>query len=206
MHQTLTNQSDRTLSVFKPEEDYEIIDTWLKGMHADISAPKLHGIVCGFVCAGPQMNGRSWLETLLGVLRVEHDHLDDSRHMLIQLYDMSCQQFRDAGHFFQILLPPKESLHIRAEAVGQWCLGVLAGLELAGIHLQESDDEDIRDAIFHLQEFARINYDNIDYGEEDETAYSQVIEYLHDAIVMLYDEFAVRSQLELGEEHAGRWH
>lgn len=199
-------QPDATLSVFKPEEDYEIIHSWLTRINADMTAPKLHGMICGFVCAGPRMNGRSWFEIVLGLLKVENQSMAESRQMLIELYDVSCQQFRDAGHFFHILLPLKESLRVRAEAVGQWCLGVIAGLELAGIHIQESDDEDVRDAMFHLQEFARINYDSIEYGEEDESAYHQVIDYLHDAIVMLYEEFAVRGQKEESGKLDGGWH
>ncbi len=153
-----------------------------------ISGSELHGIMCGYLCAGAIREGEYYLSALSA------DYKDsESRRatlMMFEIYSLSQQQLSDFNFNFQLLLPSeKESLATRAQAFSEWCAGFIQALELAGINSANLDDEDTEDIFQHLSEFAQLDYGNINVDEEDdddENAFMEVSEYARMSIVSLY--------------------
>ncbi|MCW5589763.1 MAG: UPF0149 family protein [Legionellales bacterium] len=159
-----------------------------------INACEVHGIICAFICAGHKMNGRSWLEALLGVLDTPQQ-VDEkvSRDIFITLYEISCQQLKDNMLEFQLLLPDdEECINLRIESLGLWCQGFLCGLGLAGIQLEDFDDnEELSEIVADLSEIAKVDHTMLEGSEDDEVSYTEVLEYLRMAVILLYGEFEV---------------
>ena len=149
-----------------------------------------HGMVCAFVCAGHKMNGRSWLEALMGTLDNQIHNVEATRHLLIHLYEISSQQLKDPALGFQLLLPDDEDgINLRVESLSLWCQGFLAGLGLAGIQTPDFDDnEEVAEVIEDLIEISHVDHNFLDGNEDDEVAYSEILEYVRMAVILLYGE------------------
>lgn len=173
----------------------EIVDV-LRRMQSSISVAELHGVICGFVCAGAKMDGRSWLEPVLGLLEPVGEYLAESRKLLLHLYYIAAEQLKDDAFHFCMLLPTGDvTLKQRAEAIGEWCIGVTTGLGMAGIQVDDDMVGDVAEAMNHLSEIARIDYENLEYNEEDERAYIEVVEHIRIVMMMLYTELVMGETL-----------
>lgn len=179
--------------------NYEAIHTWLESMNASTTAAELHGLVCGVVCAECHFAGRPWIELIFGILGVERSRYQEVQQTLVALYQTSVSQLHAADETqLQILLPDtNHTLNARAKAVGDWCAGLMCALSWGGIPIEESSEENIRKVAVHLGEFAQIDYTNLEYEAADEQAYTQVVDYVRESMLLLYSEFAYQPPLHL---------
>ncbi len=114
--------------------------------------------------------------------------------LLDQLYLSTYQQLSERQSDFEPFLPQEEAPAIaRAEAMGQWCEGFLHGLvakakgdELRERLAKEPMDEIIKD----LLEITRAALDEDVDLEENESAYSELFEYLRVAAQLAYEQLA----------------
>ena len=76
----------------------------------------------------------------------------------------------------------------RAEALVEWCRGFLGGVGLAGIgSKREALSAEAREIV---EDFGTIAASNFDYADEDEdeTALSEVLEFVRVGVLLLYSE------------------
>lgn len=178
--------------------DYSTLEQTLEQTHSVIGAPEVHGLICGFICAGPRMNGKAWLDVVLGAIEPRSKDIETLRKVLIEIYMTSNKQLKNMDFDLNLLLPSDEqSLSARARAVGEWCDGVMAGLGLAGVDIESCESEDIREALFHVWEIAQVDYERLEFSDEDESAYARVVDYMHTTTYMLYNEFALQGTREV---------
>lgn len=169
--------------------DFEHLDSALKRSNALVGAAELHGTLCGMLCVERAGDGKARIAQLLGENAPGDAPARESADLAANLYDETLRQLQDAELGFRLLLPDDaQLLSARAEALGDWCRGFLAGLGLAGVkqgqHLPEDVDEVLRDFI----EISRVNFD-VEGGEEDETAYAEVVEYVRMGVLLVCQEF-----------------
>lgn len=175
--------------------DYIDVEQSLSRARAAVSAGEAHGILCGFICAGKETDGRGWVEPLLGHLDMNDVSAKECRGLLIKLYEVSGHQLKEMAFDFQVLLPDDDdALSARAAVLGDWCQGFMSGLGLAGLDIESAQSEDSKDALYHFSEIAKIDYDNLDISEDDERAYTEVVEYVRMAVLMIYAELATSGQ------------
>lgn len=167
-----------------------------------ISASELHGLLCGYLCAGADRQGESYIRALL-----HHKKDAESKNGLLSLfavYSVSQQQITNYDLGFSLLLPnDDEALPERAKAFSEWCEGFTQGLTLAGIDSDDLEDEDAQDALQHLVEFAQLDYETLDVDEEDERALMEVIEYTRMAVIRLHGDLLInkRKGEQVGTTH-----
>lgn len=148
-----------------------------------------HGMLCGFIAAGNKMDGKSWIDIALGHHTFKDKKSQQVRHVLLTLYQVSFEKLSSVEFDFHLLLPTDaESLPIRAEALSHWCQGFLTGLKLAGIDIHRGVSVDSREALHHLVEIAKLDYEVIDINDEDEIAFVEVSEYVRMATILVYTE------------------
>lgn len=165
--------------------DYEAVVERLKFMGITINAAELHGLICGFICAGKDNEAQKYLESLES--SNEGGHKGD--RVISDLYRRSTQQMASMSFGFQLLLPSEEMpLSVRACCLGEWCEGFKKGFALAGLSIEQITEQESKDALFHISEVANIDHDEIEVGDEDESCLIEVCEYIRMAVLMIYTE------------------
>ena len=150
-----------------------------------LSPAELHGGLCGLVCGGGVPEPRRWLSQLhidpTGLDGVAIEDLEQMRRQT--LADLSDEQLS-----FQPLLPEDNAgMETRVRALSDWCAGFLGGFGLTGADKAGFWSEDARDALNDLERIARFGYEASD-AEEDETALTEVQEFVRVAVLLLRQE------------------
>ncbi|HAU1153019.1 TPA: UPF0149 family protein [Legionella pneumophila] len=162
-----------------------------------MSGSELHGIMCGYLCAGADSQGEAYIRALLNNRKDEQ-----SRNALLSMFSVfsiSQQQINNFDFEFQMLLPDDdESLVIRAQAFSEWCEGFTQGLTIAGVGVEQFYEEESQDALQHLIEFAEMDCESLEVGEEDEQALMEVTEYTRMAVLRLHSDLVLHER-ELGD-------
>ncbi len=173
--------------------DYDHFVDAISFLSLPVSASSLHGMMCGYLCAGEDSQGESYLRALLNNKKDEQ-----SRSALLALFavfSISQQQITHFDFNFQMMLPDEqESLLERALAFSEWCEGFTQALTLCGIGADQFNEEEAQDALQHMLEFAELDCDTLDVGEEDERALMEVSEYARMAVIRLHGDLMMNER------------
>lgn len=157
---------------------------------ADVAASpaEIHGMLCGFICAGPKLNGGFLIDILLKRLGTRPRLVLEPQGAVVGLYDTACRQLSGL-QTFQLLLPDERyELGERAEALSLWCEGFLYGLGLGGSSIEEETPDVIHEALYCIAEIAKLEISNLVVTELDKLAYNEAIEFVTHAIPLIYEE------------------
>lgn len=181
------------MSSVDPTPEYSDVSTALDRLHADVDAPEGHGILCGMLSAGTQVNDEAWLSQVLpgAASRAE------SRELLRQLFERTVFQLGDPEFSFEPLLPRDDvSLAARTQALSNWCGGYLYGLGLGGVTETTSLSADAAEILTDLAKIAGVDYelDGADDAEED--AYTEVVEYVRVGTLLVFESLRGPRQSE----------
>tara|TARA_Y100000588_G_C14255576_1_gene925273 strand:- start:1354 stop:1929 length:576 start_codon:yes stop_codon:yes gene_type:complete len=165
-----------------------------------MSSSELHGMMCGYLCSGKASKGEEYLRALM-----LHKNDDSTRQALLALFDVyavSHQQIENLDFEFQMLLPSDEQpLYERAQAFSEWCDGFGQGLAMCGIHTDDIEEDDVVEAIEHIVEFARLDFDGLSVSEEDERALMEVSEYTRMAVLRIFGDLKPQQPEHLAKTH-----
>lgn len=152
-----------------------------------VSGSELHGIMCGFLSTGRLDQGNLYLRSFIAKPVNETER--SAMLILFDTYAESQQQVSGLGFEFQLLLPDEdESLFNRAQAFSQWCEGFSQGIRMTGIQLNQLEDETVQDAIQHIQDFANLDYQSLQFGEADEQSLMEITEYARMTVLHVHSE------------------
>ncbi len=157
----------------------------------------LHGLVCGLLCAKPDLELLQLVEILpkMGQGGVLETAIVDQLGEILQL---SRLQMGDDDLGLEVWLPDDEtSLAIRTASLAEWCSGVLAGLsEFAGESLakiyaessnKDSDNFDAAEALRDFTAISRIMDEPIEGTEGDEEDFAQISEYCRISLLLFQE-------------------
>ncbi|MBL8250422.1 MAG: UPF0149 family protein [Candidatus Competibacter sp.] len=169
-----------------PAADHPPIFERLTRLLDPLDPAEVHGLLCGLLCADPDLGREQWLARAGDDLIEDLDLSDDARTLLLELFDYVAAQLNDPDGAVTPLLPDDETpLRQRTEALGAWCQGFLYGLGLGEPgrrgHLSPESREFLRDAA----EIARVGFDADEADEADEIAYVEVVEYLRVGLLLI---------------------
>lgn len=164
-----------------------------------ISASELHGMMCGYLCAGADSQGEAYLRALSG--NKKDDATRAATLAMFSIYTVSQQQINNFDFEFELLLPDdNQPLSERALAFSEWCEGFTQGLTMAGIDVDQFYDEEAQEALQHLMEFAELDCDTLDIEEEDEKALMEVSEYARMAVIRLHGDLVMNERERDGSD------
>ena len=148
-----------------------------------VDPSELHGGLCGWLCGGGE-NTVGWPARVLA-----DDSLPtpEAEGALDELRQVSAGQLEDRGFGFELLLPDVEdSLQPRAEALFDWCRGVLGGFGLAAGANPPLSDE----AGEALQDMARLAQAAPETGDDEEDAHAlaEIEEFVRVAVLLLHGD------------------
>jgi uncharacterized protein len=152
-----------------------------------------HGVLCGMVCRENGSTAADFLRHLV-TLELAVNPGGALHDVMLEAFNSTVQQLADDELRFALWLPDDEhSLDERTQALAQWCTGFLAGLGLGG-PLQALSDE-ASEALSDLQQIARAGLSayadesgNAEGDEENEQAFSEIVEYVRVVILILREE------------------
>jgi uncharacterized protein YgfB (UPF0149 family) len=170
----------------------------LGDLRSSVPAAESHGCLCGALCAAADYPIESWLEEIVP----EVADLGEDREPLKLLFEDTVRALRGDEMEFEPLLPDDEvALEDRARALSQWCQGFLYGFgtgePIKPDELPANVDEVLRD-LTHIGR-ASVAIDEDD--EEQEQAYSEVIEYVRAGVQLIHDELYDARNAKRPEQH-----
>lgn len=181
--------------------DYQQFVGTIYPLALPISGSEIHGVMCGYLCAAADSQGEAYLRALLVSDKKSEDLRRNATLVIYGLYHYSQQQINAMDFAFQMLLPEEhEPLIERAKAFSEWCQGFTEGLTMAGIHYEQFQEEESREALQHMIEFAELDYESLDVDDADEKALMEVTEYARMAVLRLYaDIYAQNKKSDLSD-------
>jgi len=161
---------------------YRLIEKVFIGNGSVNSAAEAYGLAVGMLCVNHDTHSMAWLKQVF-----EEDALPSSEQarQLVSLFDEAKAALAGDDYDFEPLLPDDEtSLSERVAAFSDWCQGFLYGIGALAQAVKPSAEaqEILRD----IAEFTKL--DTAAAGEEDETAFMEICEYLRTAVLLLYAE------------------
>lgn len=169
---------------------FNTVNDILEQADSMLDAAETHGFICGFLCGGKPTDGKNWMEPLLGI--AELAATNEIRHMLLALYNTTHTEIMDVDFSFQLLIPEDEQpLAVRVQSLSHWCQGFLTGIGLTGAYIDEQNAEEAQDILYHFDDIAKLDYENIEPGTENEKAYFELFEYVRMAVLVIYNELAI---------------
>jgi uncharacterized protein YgfB (UPF0149 family) len=149
-----------------------------------------HGAVCGLLCRNPSSQSDSFF-SLLSSLELLKDPDEALKGQLSDLHFATASQLDDEQLRFSIWLPDDdESLDDRTEALAHWCTGFLAGLANGHDLELETLSEDVSAALADLEQIARAQMTGEGDAEEEESAFTEIVEYIRVVTLMMREELS----------------
>ncbi|ASQ47442.1 UPF0149 family protein [Legionella clemsonensis] len=167
---------------------YQMFIDTISVLALPISGSELHGVMCGYLCAGAITEGEAYLRAL--TVKAKKDEATRAAAMaMFDVFLISQQQLTNFDFEFQLLLPDdEESLMTRAQAFGEWCEGFTQGIAMAGVNYEQLQEKEAQEALHHILEFAQLDYESLQVDEEDEKALVEVSEYTRMAVLKIYGD------------------
>jgi uncharacterized protein YgfB (UPF0149 family) len=150
-----------------------------------------HGLLCGLLCRNSEGTPNDFMQHLASMQLVVEPGAALST-VLTEAFDSTQRQLEDEELGFDLWLPQDdEPLEDRTVALAQWCSGFLAGLASGG--QLDALSEDGKEAIADLQQIARAELSSSSASEkereEDEGAYTEIVEYVRVVALMMREDF-----------------
>ena len=152
-----------------------------------ISGSEVHGVICGYLCAGAIKEGEAYLRAL--ITNKQDNGLRHAALALFGVFAVSQQQLLNFDFEFQLMLPDDdEALVERAVAFTEWCEGFTQGMTLAGVGYEQLQEDEAQEALQNMTEFAQLDYHALNADEEDERSLVDVTEYARMAVLRIHSD------------------
>lgn len=162
---------------------------------AALSVAESHGCLAGALCAQGAYSLDHWLEEVLadGAAAAQADSL---RAPLAAIFDDTVRALTSGDMEFVPLLPDDETpLAERAEALAQWSQGFLYGFGVGRTALLKDSLAEVEEVLRDIAEISRASSQDLSGNEEEEQAYSELVEYVRAGTQLIHDElFDQRTQ------------
>lgn len=175
-------------------ENYDSLAELLGQFGFAMTVAELHGGLCGIFCAGGRDAAPAWLAGLLDESDADEEVLAEFAGLLETFSEKVWMSLRGHSFEFSPLLPDDESgIDNRAEALGLWCHGFLAGLVIGGMDFS-SNNPPLKDELAELvHDFAQISRAGADTAvdddpEETEGSFTELVEYVRVGAQYFFDE------------------
>ncbi|MGZ5012348.1 MAG: UPF0149 family protein [Methylobacter sp.] len=161
---------------------YQVINAIVVQSDAELSAGYAHGMATGMLCANEQAQSAEWLTELF---RHGTPPNDEDRAALMHLFEDTRSLLASDDFEFDLFLPDDDVLlSVQVEALTYWCQGFLLGVGFT--HATSDLSKEAREILKDIIEFTKL--DTEAEGEEDESDFIEITEYIRSAVLLLRSE------------------
>jgi uncharacterized protein YgfB (UPF0149 family) len=158
----------------------------LETLSATIPAAEGHGCLCGALCTTTHYPLDRWLDEIVPDVA---DASEGDRRVLNLLFTDTLNALRGDQMEFEPLLPDDDAtLERRAAALSQWCQGFLYGFGSGRPRTATDLPPNVEEILRDLTQIGRAAVDAGESGEEEEEAYTEVVEYVRAGVQLIHDE------------------
>ena len=117
----------------------------------------------------------------------------ETAQVTYDLYQDTLSQLQTGELKFQLLLPDDDTdLELRTEAMVHWCQGFLLGLGYVGISDTKRFQGELAEIINDITEISQMTIGELDYSEEEEQSYAELVEYLRVGVMLLWETLSAQ--------------
>lgn len=161
----------------------------LSRLLAPIDPAELHGLLCGLLCTGMDLDRDQWLHHAREALANDREFSPIVDDLLLHLFDDGVTRIDSPDEPITPLLPDDDApLRERVNALGGWCQGLLYGLGLGESGWNDRLGEESQEFLQDVADIAQIGFDIDEAGEADENAYAEVVEYLRVGLMLIQQD------------------
>lgn len=165
------------------------VATALDQLGSALSPSECQGSLVGLLSATGKADAAMWMAQLAPEAETGDLLAREAQKALMELFDQTVQQMNDPGLEFEpLLLPDDEPIGERVEALGEWCQGFIMGLTEGGVREIEKLPGDAGEVVRDLVNISNAASYDLSEGEEDETAYTELVEYVRTGVLLLNKE------------------
>jgi len=147
-----------------------------------------HGVACGLLCRDEQATMDAFIASL-DMLELVKAPGSGFRMSLEELLNSTRTQLAAEDMSLSLWLPnDDETLEDRTTALAQWCSGFLAGLGSGGEKPLKALSDDANEAMSDLQKIAAADVTDTSESEEDENAFTEIVEYIRVVVLMIRED------------------
>jgi yecA family protein len=172
-----------------PTDAIALVDAALRRLGVEMSVAECHGVLAGWLCAAHGLTREQWLAHMAPDRAAGDVLATEAADTLEGLRQAVVAQLNDSQLDFQPLLPADDQpLAERVEALGEWCQGFLLGMSLGGLKDVAKLPGDSGEALRDLVQLSRAGSYDVGEDEEDEEAYTELLEYVRTAVLLVNEE------------------
>jgi len=155
-----------------------------------MDAAETHGLLCGLL-GSPHFNESHLFKYILGETAAADSLSEACQQQLLLLKNYTLSQLNSPTCEFMLLLPDdEEPLAERIQALGGWCEGFLFGLGHAHLPKLSTQVLEFIQDVIAISRIAPLANET----EEEETNFTQLVEYLKIGVLTWYQELHLPTQ------------
>lgn len=150
---------------------------------------ELHGLLCSLLCLDADLDRDRWLDYAHEALADGGAWSEPVGDLLAKLLEFGAAQMNAPDGSVTPLLPDDDApLRQRVDAISHWCHGLLYGLGMGEMELRGVLSEESWEFLDDVTGIAQAGFDTDEASETDETAYTEVVEYLRVGLLMIQQD------------------
>lgn len=170
---------------------FDAVEQAFDAADAALSVAESHGCLTGALCVYEAYSVDQWLEEVLSdaAPTAAAAQAETVRGSMQVLFADTVRALRSGDMEFAPLLPDDEtSLAARTDALAEWSQGFLYGFGIGRAAQTPESLQAVEEVLRDLTEIARASSNELTGSEEEEQAYSELVEYVRAAAQLIYDE------------------
>lgn len=165
----------------------QLADLFVEEGAMTFSPSELHGTIVGYFAAGQRFESTGAEQFCASQLDLERISQSGNGSQLEKLSKQALEQLESNDFNLALLLPEDDhSLPVRAEHLGLWVSGFLAGFGLGATDRAANLSSEAQESLRDLVQISQIDADQ--EGEEEESLLVEVEEYVRMAAMLLFTE------------------
>lgn len=168
---------------------YDEVDAALSEVNAVVNAAESHGALVGMLVGPTDPGEAKWIAHVLQDTAPSGEEARNCLARLHQLYKHTRQTMDGDANGVYLLLPGDEqTLSERLRGLTSWCEGFLFGLGMAELKDVTALSAEAREALHDFGEIMQVEVNDVEGSEEDERAYTELVEFIRTAVLILLEE------------------
>lgn len=170
---------------------YETLVTLFEQHDLMATAVEAHAVVCGLICGGCPLDGKSWLPHLNDLINDGFGLPSPVRQAMTSLYDSVIASLM-AQKGVELMLPPDEApLDERIDALVEWSQAFLAGFGVVQQELGKASEE-LQEMVRDIANITQVSDELDQEDEENEAAFLVLYEHVKLGVMMAFEECGKR--------------
>jgi len=158
------------------------------------SASEVHGVICGLICGGINVENGSWYGAFNDLMNDGLALPIDLKKALQQLFDTSSNEFVSGEYQVKLLLADDDQpLSEQAKSLAQWSESFMTGFAI-GNESGSALSKEIKEALSDLSQISQIDTD-IDDDEASARSLDEIGEYVRMSAMLCYSELGHKPDL-----------